>query len=90
MVMTVEPGCYFIDMVLDKAFANPEQAKFLVKDVIDSRFRGIGGVRLEDNIIITETGIDNMVYVPRAIDEVEAMCRGEITSRAGFAKRYQA
>jgi Xaa-Pro dipeptidase len=89
MCITVEPGCYFVDHLLDAALGNAEQAKFLVPDVI-ARFRGTGGVRLEDNVAITADGIENFVFVPRTIDEVEAMCSGKVDSRAGFAKRHQA
>lgn len=44
MYVTVEPGCYFIKPLLEKAFKDPKQAQFLVKENID-RFWNFGGVR---------------------------------------------
>lgn len=77
MVLTNEPGCYFVDYLLDKALANPEQSKFINKDVL-CRFRGFGGVRLEDVIVITETGVENLTICPRTIDEVESVLAGGV------------
>jgi len=72
MVLTIEPGCYFIDHLLDKALANPDLARFFIPAVIQ-RFRGFGGVRIEDDIAVTETGAELMSKVPRTVDEIEAI-----------------
>ena len=56
--------------LLNAAFADEKQSKFLVKEVID-RFRGFGGVRIEDDVIVTPTGMELMTDVPRTVDEIE-------------------
>ncbi len=76
MCLTIEPGCYFIDHLLDKALADPDLSKFLVKDKI-GEYRGFGGVRIEENVIITNTGVEIMSTVPRTINEIEAWMAGE-------------
>jgi Xaa-Pro aminopeptidase len=45
-----------------------------IRHPIPGEFRGIG-VRIEDDILITEDGHENMTHLaPREIDEVEALC----------------
>lgn len=71
MVITVEPGCYFIASVLHKAFLDDNDSKYLNRDKI-IHFMDFGGVRIEDNVVITDTGCELLTDVPRTVEEVEA------------------
>ena len=71
IVVTVEPGCYFIPILYEKAFKNPDIAKYINKDVC-LRFREtVGGIRIEDDILITKDGNRNLSHIPKEIDEIE-------------------
>ena len=64
MVLTVEPGLYFIEYLLNTALANPKQSVYIDKNIL-SQYRAFGGVRLEDDVVVTDTGIDNWTLCPR-------------------------
>ncbi|XP_075154814.1 dipeptidase C [Haematobia irritans] len=70
MYVTVEPGCYFIESLMDKVLEDPILNKFIVKEVYE-RFRSFGGVRIEDDVLITKTGNENFAIVPRTVEEIE-------------------
>ncbi|XP_077050794.1 xaa-Pro dipeptidase [Siphateles boraxobius] len=76
MVLTVEPGIYFINHLLDKALDSPTQCGFINRDVLN-RFRGFGGVRIEDDIAVTADGVELLTCVPRTVAEIEAFMAEE-------------
>ncbi|KAJ9167927.1 hypothetical protein P3X46_019515 [Hevea brasiliensis] len=75
MVITVEPGCYFIDALLDPAMENSNTSKFFNREAI-GRFKGFGGVRIESDVHVTANGSNNMTNVPREVWEIEAVMAG--------------
>ena len=85
MVLTVEPGVYFIDPLLDELCTSAATKAFAVPDAID-RFRGFGGVRLEDSVLVTSDGARNLTTCPRTADDVEMVLAGEITDKSQLEK----
>lgn len=75
MLLTVEPGCYFIDYLLDMALADASKAKFIDAKRLEA-FRGSGGVRLEDDVVVTNDGVLNYTLCPRTVSEVESVMAG--------------
>uniref|UniRef100_A0A673UQ89 Xaa-Pro dipeptidase n=1 Tax=Suricata suricatta TaxID=37032 RepID=A0A673UQ89_SURSU len=75
MVLTVEPGIYFIDHLLDEALADPARACFFNREVLQ-RFRGFGGVRIEEDVAVTDSGMELLTCVPRTVEEIEACMAG--------------
>eukprot|EP00118_Oscarella_pearsei_P013340 m.105979 g.105979 ORF g.105979 m.105979 type:complete len:491 (+) comp37240_c1_seq6:97-1569(+) len=70
MAITVEPGCYFIDILMDQALESEEQSPFIERAVF-GRFRNFGGVRIEDDVIVQEHGCELLSVLPRTVNEIE-------------------
>lgn len=71
-VITDEPGCYFIPALIDKWRAEHLHTDFLNYDVIET-FKDFGGIRLEDDILITPDGsrFTGEKRIPITLEEVE-------------------
>lgn len=72
MVITVEPGIYFNWPELEQHFQDAVKSKFLVQEEI-TKYANFGGVRIEDDVLITATGMENLTTVPASVEEVEAI-----------------
>jgi Xaa-Pro aminopeptidase len=73
-VITDEPGCYFIPALIDQWRAEGLHKDFLNYDAIET-FKDFGGIRLEDDILITPEGsrFTGEKRIPITIAEVEAI-----------------
>ncbi len=70
-VVTVEPGIYFIPALIDRWQHEHLHAEFINYDKLDG-FRSFGGIRTEDNIVVTPEGARVLgPSVPKTIPEVE-------------------
>lgn len=63
-VITVEPGIYFCNFILDPVLEDPELSKYIDKSVLD-RYWSVGGVRIEDDVHITPEGYENLTNTPK-------------------------
>ncbi|WP_020403623.1 aminopeptidase P family protein [Gracilimonas tropica] len=70
MVITIEPGVYFVPALLIPALEDDTQSKFLNADKLTQLFE-FGGVRIEDNVIVTEQGYENLTGVPKERADIE-------------------
>lgn len=72
-VVTVEPGLYFIPTLIDMWKSKNKLSQFIDYSKLES-FRNFTGIRIEDNIVITETG--NKVigkFLPKTVADLEAL-----------------
>jgi len=58
-------GSYFFRPYVEGLFLNsPVHAKYIDKDVLE-KFYPVGGVRIEDDILVTEDGYENLTTAPK-------------------------
>ncbi len=69
------PGLYFIDAILTDARWRetfPEEIDWARAD----RLLGFGGIRIEDNVLVTDEGCEVLTAgVPRSVEEIEEIRR---------------
>ncbi|EEP76062.1 hypothetical protein UREG_00910 [Uncinocarpus reesii 1704] len=69
-VVTVEPGVYFCRFIIEPYLKSPELSKYIDSAVLDKYWK-VGGVRIEDNLVVTQDGFQNLTTVPKDAEEVE-------------------
>lgn len=73
-VFTIEPGCYFIPELIEKWKTEGKFREFINYDILP-KYMEIGGIRIEDDILITADGHRVLGRpIPKTVDEVEAAC----------------
>jgi len=71
-VFTIEPGIYFIPQLIDLWKSEGKFNDFLNWNEIE-KFRSFGGIRNEENFLVTEKGFKRLGKVkPKTIEEVES------------------
>ncbi|KAI4253142.1 MAG: hypothetical protein LQ352_003878 [Teloschistes flavicans] len=73
-VVTVEPGVYFCRFIVEP-WIKGDQGKFIDAGVVE-RYWAVGGVRIEDDVLVTKDGYENLTTAPKAIEEMEKIMKG--------------
>lgn len=72
-VVTVEPGIYFIQALIDQWKAEQKHNAYINYAALEA-YRGFGGVRIEDNVLVTDRGHRVLgPAIPKTVRDVEAM-----------------
>lgn len=73
-VITVEPGIYFIPDLIDIWKSENKLADFINYDKVET-YRDFGGIRLEDDLLITNDGSRVLGKpIPKTVEDVERTC----------------
>ncbi len=78
IVLTVEPGIYFIPQLIDKWQSEKKFKEFINYDKVD-HYRTFGGIRIEDDIIVTKNSSRILGRpIPKAVEDVEEIASDKI------------
>ncbi len=81
-VLTIEPGIYFIPELIDSWMKDGHNKDYINYDRVND-FRNFGGIRNEEDFLITESGYELLGKAkPKSIDDVEAETNKELKSKA--------
>jgi Xaa-Pro aminopeptidase len=72
---TVEPGVYFIPALIDRWAAEKRHASFIDYAAVQ-KYKGFGGVRIEDDILVTAKGCRVLgTPIPKSVADIESAMR---------------
>jgi Xaa-Pro aminopeptidase len=76
MALTIEPGFYQIAHLLDRPEEVGELEPFLQRDVL-ARFRDVRGIRIEDDVLVTDSGFEILTEaIPKSAEAIEVARAG--------------
>ncbi len=79
-VFTIEPGIYIAQASLDALPDTPRNRRFIAAVRAKVKQYENTGVRIEDDYVITPTGLRRLSSAPREIDEIEALMKKRLAS----------
>jgi Xaa-Pro aminopeptidase len=73
-IFTVEPGIYFIPQLIDQWKSEGKFKEFINYKKLEI-WKDFGGIRIEDNVLITEKGHKLLGKpIPKTVSEIESLC----------------
>lgn len=77
-VFTIEPGIYFIPELIDMWQSENKFKEYINYEML-SDFRNSGGIRIEDDILVTDDGykILGSNPIPKSVEEIETLTSGK-------------
>jgi Xaa-Pro aminopeptidase len=78
IVLTVEPGIYFIPQLIDKWQSEKKFSEFINYNEVN-KYRNFGGIRIEDDVIVTANGSRVLGKpIPKAVEDVEEVASDKV------------
>ena len=69
----MEPGIYFHYHLLE-----PVRSSRVINHEVLKRYESVGGVRIEDVVLITKDGCENLTTVGKETSWIEGVCSGTL------------
>lgn len=77
MTLTVEPGLYFIPALIDQWQAEKRYDGLICYDMFQ-QYRDFGGIRIEDNVLVTATGSQVLGKpIPKTVEDIATIMQAD-------------